>query len=250
MKRLFVILLALLMLCGCSEKSEGKKTESKSNDKITSDPCEFLTNAEWEGNDPYCINHIGFGEDGSFSNWCACGSPVGAGDITEEYSYNAEKNTVSLYCDGELYETGKILFADNMYLVIDVWERVYVYENINGFLPEVNEIALEHTGIDELTKPCLTVLDYENNTLTVSSYDCDRDAANNFTEWKLTASKDIAFKSISVTVENDVPQMEVYELAEEDRQYIGEHYTSGYLEIDEEGIVQSIVFYGELIIHK
>lgn len=246
MKRIFALLLVVLTLAGCAAK---EKIKTK-GEPVKSDPCEFLINADWVGDDDACENHIGFRKDGSFSNYCACGSPIGDGDIIEEYSYNATKNTISLYSEGEVYEEGKILFADNTYLIVDMWDRVYVYENRDGYLPEVNEIAAEEVGNAEITKPCLTVLGYQNNELTVSSHNYDGDSKKLFKEWKLKASPDIKFKDVSVKVENDIPTMEVKTLTQEDRQYIGEYYTGGYLEIDREGIVQSIVFYGELIIHK
>ncbi len=246
MKRIFALLLVLLMLCGCSN---GKKAAKKEVPK--SDPCDFLINAEWEGNDEQCVNVIAFKKNGGFSNWCYCGSPVGAGDVTEKFRYRVSDRSVLLYdCDDELVETGKILYADNTYLIIDLWQRAYVYENLNAYRPSVHTDALEYTGTEEMSKPCLTVLDYKDDTLTVSAYNYDKDAADNFEVWELKAANDITFSSVSVTVENEIPTVEVYTLTEEDYENIGEFFNYGYCEINRDGEVQSIVFYGELIIQK
>ena len=206
-------------------------------------------NGEWEDRNSSCTNHISFGKDGSFSNWCSCGSPVGDGDMIDEYRYNNKDKTVSLYSDGEIYETGKVLFVDKMYLIISLWEKLYVYQNTKDYSPEYHEIAAAHINDKESVKPCLTVLGYENDTLTVSSYNYDGDSKKLFNVWKLKADPNITFKDVSIKVENDAPTITVKELKEEDYQYVGEYYTGGYLEIDQNGIVKSIVFYGELIIH-
>ena len=245
MKRIFALLLVVLTLAGCATK---EKTKTTVKETVKSDPCEFLINADWVGDDDACENHISFRKDGSFSNYCACGSPIGDGDIIEKYTYNSKKNTISLYSEGEVYEEAKILFVDDFYLIVDMWGKVYTYENQKANLPQANEIAATEIGNAEFTKPCLMVLGYENNELTVSSHNYDGDSKKLFKEWKLKAAPDIKFKDVSVKVENGVPTMVVKELVEEDYQYIGEYYTGGYFEISEEGTVKSIVFYGELII--
>ena len=238
MKRLAFLLLAALLLCGCSL-----------NKKIDGDDCAFLTNANWEGNDTQCVNVIDFKTDGGFSNWCYCGSPVGDGDITESFSYHADGKTVRLYDDGgRLVETGKILYADQSYLIIDLWSRVYVYENLDAYRPKVTLEAIEPTGVEEMTKPFLTVLDFDGKILKVSSYNYDKDADSDFEVWQLEASEDIQFTSVSVIVEDGTRKVESKTLMSADIENVGEFYTVGFFEIDREGKVKSVVFYGELII--
>ncbi|MBQ2819078.1 MAG: hypothetical protein IJF14_01695 [Clostridia bacterium] len=240
MKRLAILLLAAVLLCGCG----------LNNDKIKGDECAFLTDAKWEGNDTQCVNVITFKDDGSFTNWCYCGSPVGNGDITESFSYHAEDRSVRLYDgQGRLEETGKILYVDQSYLVIDLWTRVYVYENLNAYRPRVTLGALELTGTEEMTKPCLTVLDFDGKMLTVSAYNYDKDAAASFQVWQLPAAEDIRFSNVSVTIDKGVESIESGTLSDGEIEHIGEFYTSGFFEIDRDGKVQSVVFYGELIIN-
>lgn len=237
MKRLVFLLFVSLLLCGCGLI------------KIKGDDCDFLKNAKWEGNDAQCVNVIRFKQDGGFSNWCYCGSPVGDGDITESFSYHADEKTVRLYDDGgRLVETGKILYADQSYLIIDLWSRVYVYENLDAYRPKVALEAIEPTGVEEMTKPYLTVLDFDGKILKVSSYNYDKDADSDFEVWQLEASEDIQFTSVSVKFENGVCSVENHTLTQEETETVGDSYTTGFFEIDREGKVKSVVFYGELII--
>lgn len=238
MKRLCAFLLVMLLLCGCSATEE-----------IKGDDSDFLTQGDWTGNDLYCINVISFGEDGSFSNWCTCGNPVGDSDLSEEFGYRADDRTILLLdSEGEVMETGKVLYIDEQYLVIDLWDSTYTYENLNAYRPTIRACALEYTGTDELTKPCLTVLGYENDVLTVSAYNYDADAADNYEVWNLPVSENITFTTVSVTVDNGEEWMETGMLSKHDYADVGEFYHTGYLEFNQQGQVVSVVFYGELII--
>ena len=81
MKKILILLMISILLCGCG------KTQ------LPDDACDFLIQAEWEGNDAQCVNAIRFQKDKSFSNWCFCGSPVGDGDLVEEFRYRASDKT-------------------------------------------------------------------------------------------------------------------------------------------------------------
>ncbi len=238
MKKIILLLIILILVfSGCSNMPE-------------SDNCDFLINATWEGSDESCTNSISFNEDGFFSNSCACGSPVGSGDVTEIFRYIEEGKSLLLYdCDEELIEEGKILFCDDTYLVVNLWGDTYCYQNIDSdYIAEVHNIALKATGTEEITKPCLAVLGLEDGVLTVSSYNYDYDAKDSFKTWQLPIADDFKCTSVSVTVENDSADIDVVTLDEDDLQYIGEYYTYGYFDFNEEGQVTNIVFYGENII--
>ena len=223
-----------LLLCSCSLKE--------------SDNCDFLIEANWEGNDAQCVNVISFKEDGGFSNWCYCGSPVGDGDMVEGFRYRASDKTIQLLDEkNKVMETGTIQYVDDNYLIVDLWNRCYVYENMNVERPTPKSCALEYVGTEEISKPYLHILGYENGMLTVSSYDYDKDASANFETWTLPVQKDIVFLDVSVMVENKTENVEVSQLTKEDYEYIGEFYTNGYVEMNHEGEVASVVFYGETI---
>jgi hypothetical protein len=145
-------------------------------------------------------------------------------------------------------ETGKILYVDRWYLIVDLWGGVYVYENMDESRPEVALEAIELTGVEEITKPFLTILDFDGKMFKVSSHDYDKDAASDFEVWKFAAAEDIQFTSVSVTVEDGARKVESKTLTSADIENVGEFYTVGFFAIDREGKVKSVVFYGELII--
>lgn len=236
MKKWIIFYISAILLSGCSLN------------RLPNDACDFLIEADWEGRDTQCTNVISFKEDGGFSNWCYCGSPVGAGDVVEGFRYRASDRTVHLLDDQDkVMETGTIQYVDDRYLIIDIWERCYVYENLDAERPTPRACALEYVGTEELSKPYLHILAYENGKLTVSSYDYDTDAAADFDIWTLSTQNDIVFSVVSVTVENETETLEISQLTEEDYPYIGEYYTIGYVEMNDEGEVASIIFYGEII---
>lgn len=137
---------------------------------------------------------------------------------------------------------------DCEFLINATWEGCYVYENVDIKRPTPRICALEYTGTEELSKPCLSILDYNDGILTVSSYNYENDAAENFEIWTFPASENISFSTVTVTIENGNETLEHTVLSEDDYEYIGEFYTSGYLEINYDGQVESVVFYGEVII--
>lgn len=236
MKKKILFLVSLMLLCGCSI-----------ND-LPNDACDFLTEANWEGNDSQCVNVISFNEDGGFSNWCYCGSPVGDSDMVEAFRYRASDKTIHLLDDSDkVLETGSIQYVDDMYLIVDIWDRCYVYENMDTERIRPKSCVVEYIGTDELSKPYLQILGFENGALMVSAYDYDKDMAADFATWTLPVQKDIAFSEVIVTVENGVETFEISQLTEKEYGYIGDFYTTAYIEMNNEGEVASVIFYGEII---
>ena len=235
-KRIIFCMINVMLLCGCSST------------KLPNDACDFLIEANWEGNDAQCVNVISFKEDGGFSNWCYCGSPVGDGDLVEGFRYRASDKTIHLLDDSnEVIETGTVQYVDDMYLMVDLWDGCYVYENMNVERPTPRTCAVEYIGTEEISKPYLHILSYENGMLTVSSCNYDGDASESFERWTLLAQEDITFSEVIVTVENETETFEVSQLAEKDYENIGEFYTNAYVEMNREGEVASVIFYGEII---
>ncbi|MBR5473307.1 MAG: hypothetical protein IKU82_04900 [Clostridia bacterium] len=238
MKKVIAIFMVLVMLfvCGCSAKVP-------KGDKST-----LLINARWQGHDGACENKIIFGADNYFSNSCICGEPVGDADVVETYSYNKEKQTLSLYDDkAKVIESGRVMFLDQCYLVVDLWDDVYVYENQKGHKCTVYDEVKQYV-LDDFTKPFINVLKFEDGVLTVTSHDYDGDTPDLFEKWELTVADDVSFKEVSVTDNKGEVSAIRRVLTEEDYQYIGEYYTAGYFTFNEDGQVTDIVFYGELVI--
>ena len=238
MKKIAIIMiLSLMFLAGCSGMPAG-------------DDCDFLINASWEGKDEQCTNTIRFEEDMFFGNSCACGSPVGDGDLTEIFRYIEKDQALLLYdCDEQLIEEGKVLFCDDTYLVVNLWGDTYCYQNNDAeYLPEVHKLALDVVGTENITKPLLFVVESGEGVLTVSSHEYDGDSKDLFTTWQIPVASDATYKSVTVNVINDKATLEVIDLTDEDAQYIGEYYTGGFFEFNEAGEVTNIIFYGETIV--
>ena len=244
MKKILALFFVFLMLCGCSDTEKVTKNNPRIKDAA------FLIGKNWENNNESCVYSIGFYENGEFSNSCGCGSPVGNGDMVESFSYSAKDKTVTLkMCDDLKDETAKILYYDEHYLIIDIWDEAVVYENLDNKLEGVRECALQYTKTDKITKAQLAVLGFENGKLKVSANDYDGDAARDFTVWELPCTADVEFCDVSVTVQNGEEEVEYKELSKEDCANIGEFYTGGFVEINSDGFVSGVTFYGELIIY-
>lgn len=168
MKRILSVLLILLLLAGCS----GKPTkEENAEAPIAGDPCDFLIQCEWEGHDGYCVNTIRFNEDFSFSNFCGCGDPIGFADLIESFRYRASDQAILLY-DGsdKLLETGKVIYVDTNYLVVNLFDTIYCYENLGARQPKIPDNLTDMAGISGLTFPYVSIIDYDNGALEVAHY--------------------------------------------------------------------------------
>lgn len=243
MRKLVAAILLSLLLVGCAG------AENTAQTLPAGDGCAFLTDADWEGNDGRCVNVIRFGEDGSFSNWCHCGSPVGDGDLAETFRYDAESRSFTLYDTEDLkVATGRILYCDSMYLVVTLWDGCYVYRNLESPGPEVRACAQAAVGVWEEDMPCLTVLGLEDGLLSVSACNYDGDAPDGFGIWQLETAEDVRFSCVTVTDDNGTETVETLELGTGDPERIGEDFTYAYLRFDADGRVTRVVFYGETVI--
>lgn len=226
----------MLFVCGCGEN------------KPTGDKSTLLTNASWQGNDGECKTKIIFGADNYFSNSCSCNEPIGDADRAQSYTYDKENQTLSIYDSKyEKLESGRVMFLDECYLVVDLWDDVYVYENQNGHKCTVYDEVKKYV-LDDFTKPFINVLKFEDGILTVTSHDYDGDTPDLFERWNLIVSDDVSFKEVSVTDNKGEVNAIRRVLTEEDYQYIGEYYTAGYFTFNEVGQVTDVVFYGETVI--
>ncbi len=243
MKKLIILALTMVgLLCGCNKEIEKPKG------------CEFLINHEWEADSIGDSQVISFREDGSFSNWCHCGSPVGDGDLVEKYYYREEEKEIVLLGEngsGHELEVIQIIYTDDFYLVVDAWDEVVTYENENAPVIDteneevLDELFMNYDGRDEVSKPCVTILGYENNEITITQYNYDADAKDNYELWTVKCVEEIVFDTYSLTEINGVEEVEYSKLAESDYEFIGEHYTNGYLTFNDEGQVVRVSFYGK-----
>lgn len=138
------------------------------------------------------------------------------------------------------------LFKDKTYIIKEVDEQVTVSVRVGAKAPKVHESVKEH--INTQTMPCLTILKYENDTLTVSSHNYDGDAKKKFKTATFAAAKDIVFETLTVVEDKGEVTSDFSAVPKEAYQFIGEFYTYGYCDINASGEITHVIFYGETII--
>ena len=144
---------------------------------------------------------------------------------------------------------GKILFCDDAYLAINIWNNTYVYDNIDSdFVPHVHTCAQEDIYSSLVTMPFVSILDYEDGILTIASHNYDADAKDDFETWQIPVIENVKCRSINVTVVNGEAEKEVTYLSADDLDKVGEDYTHGFLEFSPKGNIVRITFYGENIV--
>ncbi|MBE6984105.1 MAG: hypothetical protein E7434_00560 [Ruminococcaceae bacterium] len=235
MKRILIILLTLIMLVGCNE--ELKPTDH-----------DFLINGDWKGFDSDCSYAISFSENESVKISCECGDHIKESALVSKFSYQKSDHMIKLYDKHDkLLESGSILYSDHSYLIIEMWDNVFVYENQNAALTMPNEAAQHHFENYHKVLPELTILEHADDKLTVSASDYDADAADQYEVWELPLSDEVEYLSISVTSDSESSIVDVSALSDDDIAYIGDFYNIAYLAISAEGRVTSVIFYGEVI---
>lgn len=92
-KLLSVILCGAMLFCfaACGKDDTAKTDRNKKDDS----ECPFV-NITWERSTESDTEYIYFSEDGEFSYYCGCGSPVDDSDLYEKFSYDADTKTISL----------------------------------------------------------------------------------------------------------------------------------------------------------
>ena len=138
-----------------------------------------------------------------------------------------------------------VLFKDDIYTITLGEEKVEVAVSEGAVTPPVHTAAKEY--IDD-SLPCLYVLSFEDRVLTVSSYDYDGDAKEDFKLWKLKCADNATFNSIMVIEKKGKASVTPEDIPPEAEKYIGDYYTGGYFEFNDEGLVSHITFYGETIV--
>lgn len=139
-----------------------------------------------------------------------------------------------------------VLFKDDIYTITKGENGVEVSIREEAVVPTVHDVAKEY--IDDRALPCLAVLSYEDNLLTVASYDYDGDAKDDFKLWKLTTTDNATFNSIMVIDKKGRASLTVEDIPPEAEKYIGDYYTCGYFEFNPNGEVTHVTFYGDTVI--
>ncbi|MBR5230339.1 MAG: hypothetical protein IKW01_05710 [Firmicutes bacterium] len=118
--RVFLMLCAVILICallfaGCSDN------KNADNREIDYSQYSFV-NISWTRDGGNDIETIRFGDDGSFTYYCACGNPVNDSDLCEGYTYDDETKTITLECietTDEMVTVIKIVNCDENELHLD-----------------------------------------------------------------------------------------------------------------------------------
>ena len=127
-KMLLHSLFALVFICtilfvGCA------KNEKTDNLSVDYSQYSFV-NTSWTRNAENDIETIRFGEDGSFSYYCACGNPVNDSDLCEGYTYDDTTKTITLDCiekTDDMVDVIKIVKCDENELHLDFDGEIRVF---------------------------------------------------------------------------------------------------------------------------
>lgn len=140
-----------------------------------------------------------------------------------------------------------LLYQDSTYVIRKGENGAEVgIEVVSSSVPSVYDEVKDEININ--TMPCLTIIKYQDGIITVSSFNYDGDAKDEFELWELECADDISFKSITVTDSNGDVLVENVVLPKKEEKYIGEYYTYGFFEFDNNAKVSKVIFYGENII--
>ncbi len=234
------------------------------------DAFEFLSRySRWVSMEENIICSIGFTPDnGSFfneetgknENYGCYGSTIhetysgvttDLGLYTPYFRYQASTKTIYLY-DGKLecVDKGKIIYADEHYLVIDFVDDCYSYysraDSVRLEHPHesVPTSAQEYIGISFYTKPRLRIAKYGEGTISVFQCTYDQEEAAKAEVWELKLAKDCEFKSVVYSVGSKTAEETVLEKS--DYESVPAEYADGFFDFNDDGEVCSVVFYGEI----
>lgn len=85
-KIIIVLLLVVIFLTGCEEKTKKDYREYS------------FTGVSWTREEVNGTETIRFNIDGSFSYTCDCGNPVNDADLCDSYTYNNDTKEIKLSC--------------------------------------------------------------------------------------------------------------------------------------------------------
>ena len=116
-----LVLLCIILFVGCAKK---EKTDNVDYSKYS------FVNTSWTRDAEQDIETIRFGEDGSFSYYCACGNSVNDSDLCEGYTYDDDTKTITLDCfetTDEMITVIKIVKCDEKELHLDFDGEIRIF---------------------------------------------------------------------------------------------------------------------------
>ncbi|MGI6279842.1 MAG: hypothetical protein ACOYJS_04695 [Acutalibacteraceae bacterium] len=241
-KRLFIIIVSALVVMAIVAAAFLLKGASKINAN------DLLVNAKWTRLNKETLEKIRivFHENGDYYYHCDCGEPIDDSDIYNKYEYDTTKREITLTGQNSKKDTVKVVYCDEYYLALKFSNDLAIFKNEKSNIYDV--LSKSSIEVGDLPVMYVTILSYENGKLTVAPYDYDGDAHKSFVDciYTIDVANDAIFESYSFTYENGKEKYEDYkQLGKDDYKNIGNYYTVGYVELDKEGKVSAVTFYGK-----
>ncbi|MGN1166287.1 MAG: hypothetical protein ACI4S2_07680 [Lachnospiraceae bacterium] len=251
--RFITVLCVILIfsLVGCQSK-KGISSENGTSDSNT----EFLTDHEWV-HYTICNETISFHDDGSFSFYCACGSPVGNYDLFDSYKYNEETSEITLLPEDDdniikilRYEKSRLLlkcsdgikeFFDNTDPLVSNSYTDDAYDTENYTLGFSSYIAIVNKNGDSLTSAPSC---YDADVPEYKDYLLEEKLADNITygEWDM---------QVTQTEEGEEIKHSYKELSDEQvNKMLEGGPSSGYVWYNNNAEIEKIVFFGKTVIQQ
>lgn len=132
MKKNVIFASALLIFSLCIMVSCSSNSYDPSNQK-PSENLDILTSGTWQYDFEGCGYTLRLYDNGEFSNYCNCGSPVGDSDLAEYYIYNDDEKKLYLYdSDGKQITEGNIESISRDTLIIKLFGETCEYKLVLG----------------------------------------------------------------------------------------------------------------------
>lgn len=124
----FILLLSVLFYIADKKIAAERKPFDPENQEPSAN-LDILTSGTWEYDFDGCCYVLSLYDDQTFSNYCRCGSPVGASDLVEYYIYNDKNKTIKLFdSDGKYITSGKFSFIKEDSLKLSLFGESCTYK--------------------------------------------------------------------------------------------------------------------------
>lgn len=236
----------ILAVACCTAVVFSACTNEKANKSAESFEKEIFVNKIWNYKNYVCSEKLSFGEDGEFSYWEACGSPVDDYDCYEEYTYNKKKNRITVKGTGFKNVHFDIVFADEdrLFLLVDGEPKEFYSDELVKILPAIADKYVEN--VSDYARYA-AVVDCNEDSFMIAPPDYDGDAKDSFKDRLETVklADDVEFVDLSVNttikeapVEN-MKDISTFDYTDEDGNIV---YT---LYLDKDGNILSEVYFDE-----
>lgn len=247
-----LLLITLLFVTACGRGNGGISTEAGTETGTeTESDTDFLTEKRWEYNTLSCTEVLVFDKEGTFSYYETCGNPVGDSDMYETYSYDKEKQVITVHSSDDSLEDMEIevLRYVKDSLLVRINGSIKEFERNNDVPTPVSDVHDKLEGYSTY----LALRNIENGMIETAPAYVDMDAGGRkfIREEKLADTVEIfnLYEKI-VHPDGEKPDeltTEFSELTIEDVAYSEDNsFSAGYVWYNDDLEIIKIVYYGSM----